>query len=45
MQAESGSAHSTDKPDWLKIGFNEIGRRTVLDIEVAIIKLNFFDCT
>lgn len=24
----------TIKPDWLKIGFNEIGKRTVLDIEV-----------
>lgn len=45
MQAESDSADSTGKPDWLKIGFNEIGRRTVLDIEVAIIKLKFFECT
>ncbi|KIN93516.1 hypothetical protein M404DRAFT_171053 [Pisolithus tinctorius Marx 270] len=24
---------STSKPDWLKIGFNEIGKRTVMDIE------------
>ncbi|KAG6333304.1 hypothetical protein ID866_5781 [Astraeus odoratus] len=24
---------SKSKPDWLKIGFNEIGRRTVMDIE------------
>ncbi|KAJ8594394.1 S-adenosyl-L-methionine-dependent methyltransferase [Rhizopogon salebrosus TDB-379] len=32
-EAESGLADSIDKPDWLKIGFNEIGRRTVLDIE------------
>ncbi|OAX31345.1 S-adenosyl-L-methionine-dependent methyltransferase [Rhizopogon vinicolor AM-OR11-026] len=32
-QAESGSADFSDKPNWLKIGFNEIGRRTVLDIE------------
>ncbi|KAG2753493.1 S-adenosyl-L-methionine-dependent methyltransferase [Suillus brevipes Sb2] len=32
-EAESGSASSTEKPSWLKIGFNEIGKRTVLDIE------------
>ncbi|KAG0703442.1 S-adenosyl-L-methionine-dependent methyltransferase [Suillus ampliporus] len=32
-EAESGSVDSTDKPGWLKIGFNEIGKRTVLDIE------------
>lgn len=32
-EAESSSANSTDKPGWLKIGFNEIGKRTVLDIE------------
>ncbi|KAG1908749.1 S-adenosyl-L-methionine-dependent methyltransferase [Suillus fuscotomentosus] len=32
-EADSGSANSTDKPSWLKIGFNEIGKRTVLDIE------------
>ncbi|KAI5997783.1 tRNA methyltransferase [Pisolithus orientalis] len=31
-QTESADA-STSKPDWLKIGFNEIGKRTVMDIE------------
>ncbi|KIO01234.1 hypothetical protein M404DRAFT_150637 [Pisolithus tinctorius Marx 270] len=31
-QTESTDA-STSKPDWLKIGFNEIGKRTVMDIE------------
>ena len=29
-----GANPLTIKPDWLKIGFNEIGKRTVLDIEV-----------
>jgi hypothetical protein len=42
-EAESGSASSTDKPSWFKIGFNEIGKRTVLDIEVTTTNLECFD--
>ncbi|KAF9221276.1 tRNA methyltransferase, partial [Gyrodon lividus] len=30
---EQDSNPSSSKPDWLKIGFNEIGKRTVMDIE------------
>ncbi|KIJ58937.1 hypothetical protein HYDPIDRAFT_118997, partial [Hydnomerulius pinastri MD-312] len=30
---EKGENPNSGKPDWLKIGFNEIGKRTVLDIE------------
>ncbi|KAI0056764.1 S-adenosyl-L-methionine-dependent methyltransferase [Artomyces pyxidatus] len=30
---KKGAIESEDKPDWLKIGFNQIGRRTVMDIE------------
>lgn len=26
---------TTDKPDWLKIGFNQIGKKSVIDIEVG----------
>ncbi|KAL4069155.1 S-adenosyl-L-methionine-dependent methyltransferase [Scleroderma citrinum] len=32
-EAEGANPITTIKPDWLKIGFNEIGKRTVLDIE------------
>jgi tRNA (uracil-5-)-methyltransferase len=31
------STHVKEKPDWLKIGFNRIGQRHVMDIEVPIV--------
>ncbi|KAH7884083.1 tRNA methyltransferase [Phlebopus sp. FC_14] len=33
LRREVASSSNSDKPDWLKIGFNEIGKRTVMDIE------------
>ena len=34
-KARADPPPATPKPDWLKIGFNEIGKKTVIDIEVS----------
>ncbi len=34
MQKQGPSTSEEGKPSWLKIGFNQTGRRVVMDIEV-----------
>ena len=34
LQSQGPSFNEEEKPSWLKIGFNQIGKRTVMDIEV-----------
>jgi tRNA (uracil-5-)-methyltransferase len=39
LQKQEPTPSEKEKPPWLKIGFNQIGKRVVMDIEVRLLVL------
>ena len=39
LQKQESTPSEEEKPPWLKIGFNQVGKRVVMDIEVRLLVL------